>query len=112
MTYDWLRYGHLVGLMLMGAGLIGVWLSDLRSRRVQDLALFTEAIRSIAVFYDGVVVPGALLLLLSGIWMTWEMWGGWNSCSIPGLRAWSFSSHLNLSKAIPSPGSILCDCAD
>lgn len=90
MTYDWLRYGHLVGLMLMGAGLIGVWLSDLRSRRVQDLALFTEAIRSIAIFYDGVVVPGALLLLLSGIWMTWEMWGGWEFMQHPWLAGMVF----------------------
>lgn len=90
MTYAWLRYGHLIGLTLMGAGLIGVWLSDLRSRKVEDMALFTEAIRNIAVFYDGVVVPGALLLLFSGTWMTWAVWGGWGFMQHPWLAGMIF----------------------
>lgn len=85
MTYSLLRFVHLVGLMLIGAGLIGVWVSDLRSRKVRDLTLFGEAVRSVAVFYDGVVVPGALLLLFSGIWMTWDVWGGWNFTQHPWL---------------------------
>ncbi|MEW6247151.1 MAG: DUF2269 family protein [Nitrospirota bacterium] len=70
MTYSLLRFVHLVGVMLMGAGLIGVWLSDLRSRKVRDLALFAEAVRNIAVFYDGVVVHGAVIRFMSGVWMT------------------------------------------
>src|SRR5690349_1807831 len=77
MTYSLLRYAHLVGLMLLGGGLIGVWISDMRSRKVRDLVLFGEAIRNVAVFYDGLVVPGALILLISGAWMTAEVWGGW-----------------------------------
>jgi len=85
MTYSLLRFGHLVGLMLIGAGLIGVFVSDLRSRRVRDLVLFGEAIRSIAVFYDGLVVPGALILLLSGAMMTWQVWDGWGFVDIPWL---------------------------
>jgi hypothetical protein len=39
MTYLILRYVHLLGLTLMGAGLIGVWYADLRSRQVRDLDL-------------------------------------------------------------------------
>src|SRR5919109_2726423 len=85
MTYSMLRFAHLVGVMLMGAGLIGVWLSDLRSRKVRDLTRFSEAIRNIAVFYDGVVVPGALLLLISGTWMTAMVWGGWEFMDQPWL---------------------------
>jgi uncharacterized membrane protein len=85
MTYSLLRFSHLVGLMLLGAGLIGVWVSDLRSRKVRDLALFAEAVRNIAVFYDGVVVPGALLLAISGAWMTAEVWGGWEFIQHPWL---------------------------
>ena len=77
MTYSLLRFVHLVGLTLMGAGLIGVWLSDLRSRKVRDLVRFDEAIRNVAMFYDGVVVPGALILFFSGAWMTADLWGGW-----------------------------------
>ena len=85
MTYSVLRFAHLVGLMLMGAGLIGVWISDLRSRKVRDLMLFAEAVRNIAVFYDGVVMPGALILLASGAWMTAEVWGGWSFTQHPWL---------------------------
>lgn len=85
MTYSLLRFAHLVGVMLMGAGLIGVWLSDLRSRQVRDLVLFAEAVRNIAVFYDGVVVPGALILFVSGGWMTAEVWGGWEFVQEPWL---------------------------
>jgi uncharacterized membrane protein len=76
MTYALLRFAHLVGLTLLGAGLIGVWIADLRSRQVRDLVRFSEAVRTIAVFYDGVVVPGAVILLVSGAWMTAEAWDG------------------------------------
>jgi uncharacterized membrane protein len=85
MTYSLLRYAHLVGLMLLGGGLIGVWISDMRSRKVRDLVLFGEAIRNVAVFYDGLVVPGALILLISGAWMTAEVWGGWGFMQHPWL---------------------------
>jgi hypothetical protein len=34
--------------------------------------VFAEAVRNIALFYDGLVVPGALLLLGSGTWMIIE----------------------------------------
>jgi len=46
MTYSLLLYAHLIGLMLLGAGLIGV-ISDLRSRKVRDLGFFAEAVRNI-----------------------------------------------------------------
>lgn len=85
MTYALLRFAHLTGVILMGAGLIGVWLADLRSRQVSDLVRFAEAVRSIAVFYDGVVVPGAVILFLSGAWMTAEVWGGWEFMQHPWL---------------------------
>ena len=84
-TYSLLRFAHLIGLMLMGAGLIGVWISDLRSRKVRELVLFAEAVRNIAVFYDGAVVPGALILMASGAWMTADVWGGWGFMQHPWL---------------------------
>jgi uncharacterized membrane protein len=77
-TYPILRLLHIIGAMLIGAGLIGVWFSDLRSRQVRDLPRFSEAIRNIAIFYDGLVVPGALLLLGSGTWLIVTVYGGWS----------------------------------
>ena len=85
MDYLVLKYLHIVGAVLMGAGLIGVWLADLRSRQHRDLIRFSESIRYIAVFYDGVVVPGALILLFSGTWFTIQYFGGWAFLKIPWL---------------------------
>ncbi|MCU7806223.1 MAG: DUF2269 family protein [Candidatus Thiodiazotropha sp. (ex Lucinoma borealis)] len=85
MEYSILKYLHIVGAVLMGAGLVGVWLADLRSRQHRDLIRFSEAVRYIAVFYDGVVVPGALILLASGTWFTIQYYGGWGFLKLPWL---------------------------
>ena len=85
MEYLILKYLHVLGAVLMGAGLIGVWLADLRSRQHRDLIRFSEAVRYIAVFYDGVVVPGALILLFSGTWFTVKYFGGWDFINTPWL---------------------------
>jgi uncharacterized membrane protein len=85
MTYSLLKFVHVLGAMLIGGGLIGVWLSDLRSRQLRELPQFSEAVRNIAVFYDGVVVPGALLLLGSGAWLIAEFYGGWEFVKQPWL---------------------------
>lgn len=85
MDYGLLRFFHVLGAVLIGAGLIGVWLADLRSRQLSELKPFSEAVRNIAVFYDGLVVPGALLLLISGTWMIAKFYGGWNFLHIPWL---------------------------
>lgn len=76
--YLLLRFGHLVGLMLISAGLIGVFVADIRSRQVRDVTLFAQAVNFIAVFYDGLVVPGALLIAASGTWLIVEYHGGWS----------------------------------
>jgi uncharacterized membrane protein len=83
--HAWLKFAHLLGLVLMGAGLIGVWIADMRSRQVRDLHGFAEAVRNVAVFYDGVVVPGAVLLLVSGTWLIVAYYGGWAFLGIPWL---------------------------
>ena len=82
--YLLLRFAHLIGLMLMSAGLIGVFVADMRSRQVRDVKLLAQAVMFIAVFYDGLVVPGAVLLLASGTWLRrgrtfplhddWSLW--------------------------------------
>ena len=85
MTYPVLKFLHLLGLTLMGAGLIGVWYADLRSRQARELPVFAEAVRSIAVLYDGLVVPGALLLLGSGTCLIVTAYGGWAFLGMPWL---------------------------
>lgn len=90
MLYPLLKLAHIVGAILIGGGLIGVWLSDLRSRQIRDLPQFSEAVRNIAVFYDGVVVPGAILLLVSGAWLTVEFYDGWEFVHVPWLAGMIF----------------------
>lgn len=84
-TYTLVKFVHVLGAILIGGGLIAVWLSDLRSRQVRELSRFAEAVRNIAVFYDGVVVPGAILLLVSGTWLIVEFFGGWGFMKVPWL---------------------------
>ena len=90
MTYELLKLAHIMGAVLIGGGLIGVWLSDLRSRQSRELVRFSESVRNIAVFYDGVVVPGAIVLLISGTWLIVEFFGGRNFISIPWLAGMVF----------------------
>jgi uncharacterized membrane protein len=85
MTYAVLKLFHIIGAIVIGAGLIGVWVSDMRSRQVRDLSAFSEAVRNIVVFYDGIVVPGALIVLASGTWMIIEFFSGWSFASVPWL---------------------------
>ena len=85
MEYSLLKFLHVLGTVLIGGGLIGVWMSDLRSRQLSELHGFAEAVRNIAVFYDGVVVPGALLLLGSGTWMIVRYYDGWTFLQVPWL---------------------------
>jgi uncharacterized membrane protein len=84
-TLALLKLIHIIGLVLIGAGLVGVFFADLRSRQSRELPLFAEAVRNIAVFYDGLVVPGALLLLGSGTWLIVEVYGGWDFVRLPWL---------------------------
>lgn len=90
MTYTLLKFTHILGTILIGGGLISVWLSDLRSRQLRELPQFAEAVRNIAVFYDGVVVPGAVLLLASGTWLIVRYFGGWDFIKEPWLAGMVF----------------------
>ncbi|HMM76559.1 MAG TPA: DUF2269 family protein [Gammaproteobacteria bacterium] len=85
MTYALLKFVHVLGAILIGGGLIAVWFSDLRSRQVRELSRFAEAVRNIAVFYDGLVVPGAILLLVSGTWLIVQFFGAWGFLKLPWL---------------------------
>ncbi len=90
MTYALLKFVHVLGAILIGGGLISVWISDLRSRQLRELPQFSEAVRNIAVFYDGVVVPGAVLLLISGTWLIVGNFGGWDFLKVPWLAGMVF----------------------
>jgi hypothetical protein len=43
MGYELLRLAHVLGAVLIGSGLNGVWISDLRSRQLTELKTFAVA---------------------------------------------------------------------
>ncbi len=88
--FSLLRFTHLIGLTLMGGGLLGVFISDMRSRQTKDLGLFGQAVSMIAMFYDGLVVPGAILLFGSGTWLIIEYYDGWEFLDTPWLAGMVF----------------------
>ncbi len=85
MWFEILKFGHLAGLVLLAGGLIGVFLADVRARDARTLAVFAEAVRNIALFYDGLVVPGALLLAASGTGLIILFHDGWDFLSEPWI---------------------------
>jgi uncharacterized membrane protein len=72
-AYALLRLGHVLGAILLGGGLLAVFVSELRAYRTDDVRAFAEAAWYTATFYDGLVVPGALLLGVSGLLLTLEL---------------------------------------
>lgn len=85
MAYNVLKFFHLLGAVLMGGGLAAVWLADWRARQLRDLSAYAEAVRTVAVCYDGLVLPGSLLVLASGGWMIAQYYGGLNFVHVPWL---------------------------
>lgn len=71
--YGLLKFGHIVGVVLLGGGLLAVFISELQAYRTTDLAVFAEAARYTAIFYDSLVISGALLLGLSGFFLIREL---------------------------------------
>jgi uncharacterized membrane protein len=71
--YSLLRLGHIVGLILLGGGLLAVFVSELRAYRTSDVHRFAEAAWYTATFYDALVLPGAVLLAISGLLLIFEL---------------------------------------
>jgi uncharacterized membrane protein len=72
-TYWLLRFAHIVGFILLGSGLLAVFVSEARAYRTEDVHRFAEAAWYTATFYDTLAVPGALLVGLSGLLMSLEL---------------------------------------
>lgn len=71
--YTLLKFGHIVGFILLGGGLLAVFISELQAYRTIDMKEFVEASRYTAIFYDSLVISGALLVGLSGFFLILEL---------------------------------------
>jgi uncharacterized membrane protein len=71
--YTFLKFGHIIGFILLGGGLLAVFISELQAYRTDDIKTFTEAARYTAIFYDSLVISGALLAGISGVLLIIEL---------------------------------------
>lgn len=86
-TVPWfsvLKLMHVLALVVLGAGLIGVLVSDLRARRAAEFALLLDSIEAMLTFYYRLVMPGSLMILLSGFSMVFGYYG-WAFLDLPWL---------------------------
>jgi Predicted integral membrane protein (DUF2269) len=69
----YLLLGHIAGFILLGGGLLAVFVSELRAHTTDDVHVFAEAAWYTAIFYDALALPGALLVGLSGLLLIFEL---------------------------------------
>jgi uncharacterized membrane protein len=72
-TYSLLKFGHIIGFILLGGGLLSVFISELQAYRTTDMRVFAEAARYTAIFYDSLVISGALLVAITGYFLLREL---------------------------------------
>lgn len=85
MSYTWLGAAHLLGAVLLGAAIVALWLVDERIRRASDCGTISRAGRRADALGKRVLMPGVLLLAVSGAWLVASYYGGWAFVRIPWL---------------------------
>ena len=71
--YTLLKFAHIVGFILLGGGLLAVFMSEFQAYKTSDIRTFAEAARYTAIFYDAFAVPGAILVGVSGFFLVLEL---------------------------------------
>ena len=71
--YLFLRLLHITGFIFLGGGLLAVLVSELRACRTTDVHRFAEAAWYTATYYDALVLPGAVLVAVSGVLLISEL---------------------------------------
>ncbi|MCF6199962.1 MAG: DUF2269 domain-containing protein [Hyphomicrobiaceae bacterium] len=67
--YPFLKLAHIIGFILLGGGLLAVWVSEFQAYRTNEIGVFAESSRYTAIFYDFLVIPGAITVALSGFFL-------------------------------------------
>ncbi len=122
--YSLLKLGHILGFILLGGGLLAVFMSELQAYQTSNIHTFAEASRYTAIFYDSFVISGAILVGFSGFFLILDlglgffeepwivgMWGLFLFEFIEGntITRIQFRKTLRHSKAALEAGSDLTD---
>ncbi len=67
--YLLLKFAHILGFILLGGGLLAVWVSEFQAYRTNEIGVFAESSRYTAIFYDFLVIPGAIITATSGFFL-------------------------------------------
>ena len=67
--YLLLKFAHFLGFILLGGGLLAVWVSEFQAYRTNEIGVFAESARYTAIFYDFLVIPGAITVATSGFFL-------------------------------------------
>ncbi len=71
--YLLLRFLHVMGFIFLGGGLLAVFISEWRGYSATRPVVFAEAAFYIAILYDSLAVPGALMMLITGPLLIWKL---------------------------------------
>ncbi|MCY4129041.1 MAG: DUF2269 family protein [Gammaproteobacteria bacterium] len=85
LLYQLAKFAHLVGTLMLGGGIIGLFVTDMRARQLGDLKTYAEMVRTSSVYQWGWVTPGVFFLFTSGALLTAYFYNGWNFIEIPWL---------------------------
>lgn len=85
MLHTVLKFAHIIGALMLGGALVGVWITERRSRRTRDVARVAGNLHLGAMLHQRLLLPGALLLFVSGSWLIAAFYGGWEFIHIPWL---------------------------
>ncbi len=83
--YTLLRFLHVIGFIFIGGGLLAIWVSEWRGYSATRPLVFAEAAHYTAILYDFVVLPGALLVAVTGPLLIWK--AGFGYFDMPWLTA-------------------------
>ncbi len=72
-TYLLLKFAHILGFILLGGGLLAVWVSEFQAYRTNEMGVFAQSARYTAIFYDFLVIPGAMTTATSGFFLVQKL---------------------------------------
>ncbi|MEZ5956342.1 MAG: DUF2269 family protein [Hyphomonadaceae bacterium] len=79
-----LKFLHVIAFITLGSGLIGVLVSDFRARRSRTFVELLGGLDAVLMFYYRLVVPGSMLILLSGFSMVFAYYS-WAALETPWI---------------------------
>ncbi|CAH0349213.1 DUF2269 family protein [Sphingobium sp. CECT 9361] len=83
-TYEILKFLHVLAFIGLGSGLIGIFLMELQARKATSFQAMADTIAGLLAFYYRLTVPSSMLTLVSGFSLIFGFYG-WGFLEMPWL---------------------------